>query len=226
MTLNECQSVCMGREPTVVPSIPDDCTLPIRAGRCGYNLTRYGYDIVQKKCVEFVYGGCGANKNNFRRLSDCQAVCEGGVPTPDPTPSPKGVCSLPIEIGPCKAYIPSYAYNNELKKCVLFIYGGCEGNENKFETLKDCQSACEKEGESTTAPSVVPEVCTLPIKSGPCLAFFPKYAYDSSQKRCVRFIYGGCQGNGNNFDSLEECQSTCMGVEPTPSPESTPTTGI
>ena len=29
--------------------------------------------------------------------------------------------------------------------------------------------------------------------------------------KCVEFIYGGCQGNGNRFDSKIDCEMTCMG---------------
>ena len=37
--------------------------------------------------------------------------------------------------GPCLAYIPRYFYNTTSLKCELFIYGGCQGNRNNFETL-------------------------------------------------------------------------------------------
>ena len=33
--------------------------------------------------------------------------------------------------------------------------------------------------------------CSQPIQSGRCLAYFPRYAYDSQQGKCVNFIYGG-----------------------------------
>jgi hypothetical protein len=51
--------------------------------------------------------------------------------------------------------------------------------------------------------------CLLPKKPGPCKAYFPRYYYDSKKKSCQKFIYGGCQGNANNFKSLEECERKC-----------------
>lgn len=35
------------------------------------------------------------------------------------------------------------------------------------------------------------------------------WAYDAVQGRCVRFVYGGCQGNGNKFYSEKECKEYC-----------------
>ncbi|KAI8430765.1 hypothetical protein MSG28_000930 [Choristoneura fumiferana] len=29
------------------------------------------------------------------------------------------------------------------------------------------------------------------------------------QKRCFRFFWGGCQGNGNRFETKNECYSKC-----------------
>ncbi len=52
------------------------------------------------------------------------------------------VCNLPPDSGPCEAYIPRYHYNPEAQECMQFIYGGCEGNENNYETYEACTNAC------------------------------------------------------------------------------------
>ena len=41
--------------------------------------------------------------------------------------------------------------------------------------------------------------------------FFQHYFYNSTTGRCEQFIYSGCEGNGNNFQTLEECQQGCSG---------------
>ncbi|XP_017879422.1 hemolymph trypsin inhibitor B-like [Ceratina calcarata] len=51
-------------------------------------------------------------------------------------------CLLPLERGPCRAFIPKYGYNPETNKCELFEYGGCQGNENNFQTLDSCKQVC------------------------------------------------------------------------------------
>merc|ERR1712228_1045046 len=44
---------------------------------------------------------------------------------------------------------------------------------------------------------------------GPCRASITKYYFNKDKEQCEEFIYGGCQGNGNNFDSLIECRIAC-----------------
>ena len=51
--------------------------------------------------------------------------------------------------------------------------------------------------------------CQLPKEVGPCKASMRVYFFDVKISRCAMFIYGGCQGNGNNFDKMEDCQKTC-----------------
>ncbi|HMJ14307.1 MAG TPA: BPTI/Kunitz domain-containing protein, partial [Polyangiaceae bacterium] len=60
----------------------------------------------------------------------------------------------------------------------------------------------------------VDERCTWPKDSGPCEAAFPAYFHDIATGLCLPFTYGGCEGNPNRFDSIEECQATCRGGFP------------
>uniref|UniRef100_A0A6B0U9S4 Putative kunitz n=1 Tax=Ixodes ricinus TaxID=34613 RepID=A0A6B0U9S4_IXORI len=52
-------------------------------------------------------------------------------------------CTYPEDDGPCRARIPSYFFDNETQLCKEFMYGGCEGNANNFETLELCKQTCE-----------------------------------------------------------------------------------
>ncbi|KAL7878875.1 hypothetical protein AOLI_G00098490 [Acnodon oligacanthus] len=66
----------------------------------------------------------------------------------------------------------------------------------------------------------VKAVCSLEAETGPCRASMPRWHFDMRQRKCVRFIYGGCAGNRNNFDSEEYCMAVCkrLTVPPTPQP--------
>ena len=55
------------------------------------------------------------------------------------------------------------------------------------------------------------DVCGLPRQPGVCMGYFPKWFYNSKMKECESFIYGGCHGNANNFNTEEECKKTCSG---------------
>ena len=53
------------------------------------------------------------------------------------------------------------------------------------------------------------DICLLPKEPGLCMAYFERYYYDSSDQKCKKFVYGGCMAKRNNFETLEDCQSTC-----------------
>lgn len=52
-------------------------------------------------------------------------------------------------------------------------------------------------------------ICDLPSEAGPCKAAFSRWFYNSASEACEEFIYGGCEGNANNFVTLEQCLSVC-----------------
>ncbi|CAF1564629.1 unnamed protein product [Rotaria sordida] len=54
-----------------------------------------------------------------------------------------------------------------------------------------------------------PSVCELPPVHGMCRAYFKRFFFNSTINRCESFIYGGCQGNGNRFQSSDECMRVC-----------------
>lgn len=108
----------------------DVCSEPLKAGNCRAALYRYGFDKTKNQCVLFIFGGCEANGNNFHTLKDCLEAC-------------KPSCLQPLKTGRCRAGIPRFGFSSEENKCVQFIYGGCDANENNFPTLEECQTQCE-----------------------------------------------------------------------------------
>jgi hypothetical protein len=54
-------------------------------------------------------------------------------------------------------------------------------------------------------------VCSLPLETGNCDAYFASFGFSQADGRCVPFVYGGCGGNDNRFASLVECEASCGG---------------
>ncbi|KAI8435836.1 hypothetical protein MSG28_004052 [Choristoneura fumiferana] len=36
-----------------------------------------------------------------------------------------------------------------------------------------------------------------------------KYYYDVNERKCKTFVYGGCNGNSNRFETITECMERC-----------------
>lgn len=52
--------------------------------------------------------------------------------------------------------------------------------------------------------------CQQPLDPGPCDAAIPMWGYDTKQSKCVKFTFGGCEGNTNRFMTREACEDQCV----------------
>ncbi len=59
-------------------------------------------------------------------------------------------------------------------------------------------------------------VCELPKDVGPCDGAIPRWWFNAQSGKCEGFSYGGCEGNGNNFESADECVKQCAATAAAP----------
>ncbi|KAM7407280.1 hypothetical protein PAMA_003144 [Pampus argenteus] len=74
---------------------------------------------------------------------------------------------------------------------------------------------------TTTTESVeevVRAVCWARAESGPCRAMLERWYFVPEKGSCAPFLFGGCGGNRNNFDSEEYCLAVCSSSLPTMAP--------
>uniref|UniRef100_A0A8D9BTP0 Papilin n=1 Tax=Cacopsylla melanoneura TaxID=428564 RepID=A0A8D9BTP0_9HEMI len=226
MTEESCQARCTaGGTAVVVPTAPpqpsysgvDVCDQPKDVGPCDGNYEQWYYDRDYDRCLSFQYGGCQGNHNRFNDQWSCQERCVKNIPPPDPALTPStslappqevarhDLCFLEANPGPCSQQEAAWYFDRNSYRCQSFIYGGCEGNANRFNTEEQCERQC---GEFRAADS-----CNVPVDAGPCKGNFPKFYFDSVTGSCVEFGYGGCQGSANRFSTVQECESVCLRQE-------------
>ncbi|XP_078100708.1 kunitz-type protease inhibitor 2 isoform X2 [Sander vitreus] len=142
-------------------------------------------------------------------------------------------CRLPMKVGSCRAAFPKFYYDVTNQSCRSFTYGGCDANDNHFNTREECEASCSGvtgsvlPDESTPAPDLPPKARRLaPVDSnkaandfaercgaepdgGHCRAAFQHWYYNSKTGSCQTFMYGGCRGNRNNYFTEEDCINSC-----------------
>ncbi|XP_039986871.1 amyloid-like protein 2 isoform X2 [Xiphias gladius] len=101
-----------------------------------------------------------------------------------------------------------------------YVYEDEEADKDDEDEREEGRKMSESQVEDQTLQEVK-AVCTLEAETGPCRASMPRWHFDMSQGKCVRFIYGGCAGNRNNFDSEEYCMAVCKRLTSPPTPQPT-----
>ncbi|XP_023258553.1 protein AMBP-like [Seriola lalandi dorsalis] len=107
-------------------------------------------------------------------------------------------CQAEPDTGPCFGLHQRYYYNASSLSCAIFKYGGCLGNQNNFQSERECLQRCRTEA-----------VCRLPLAAEPCTGQPPIWSFDSTIGLCVPYKQGFCQTNANKFYSKAECEEYC-----------------
>lgn len=175
----------------------DFCSMEYDTGPCRNFQVYWYYNTKYSQCHRFWYGGCDGNDNRFSTQIACEAACvEDHAKL-----TQEELCSLPKDAGPCRGNYPSYFYNIETQSCESFIFGGCQGNQNRFSGVEDCEIICGTYGK---------DPCSLPVDSGRCQESHDMWYYEIYSDQCLPFAYSGCFGNPNRFASKRDCENRCV----------------
>lgn len=147
------------------------CLLPEEVGECNLKIRTFYYDVEHQRCATFRWSGCGGNLNNFATLEECEDKCiyygnnhrkintsvhseklmkklesdiEQDAVSAINTYDGPSKCILGKDHGPCSWRVTRYYYDLSKNECEKFIWGGCEGNENKFPYKKECEETCKR----------------------------------------------------------------------------------
>ncbi|CAB9496045.1 Trophoblast Kunitz domain protein 1 [Seminavis robusta] len=96
------------------------------------------------------------------------------------------------------------ATDNRENVCLGLIQTHCSG-----QASPSIMNTCVERGILTCS---MPPHCLQPSETGMCRAAFPRFFYNAGSGSCEEFIYGGCGGNTNNFETKKECHDACSGM--------------
>uniref|UniRef100_A0A8C5R9G7 Kunitz-type protease inhibitor 1 n=1 Tax=Leptobrachium leishanense TaxID=445787 RepID=A0A8C5R9G7_9ANUR len=182
------------------------CLAPMKTGRCRAKFMRWFYNAETNDCVEFTYGGCKPNKNNYVHKEDCLQTCRNVE---------AHVEKSPRRLEPvCDGHCQRFQFQCSDGCCIDGMLE-CDDTVNCDDGSDE--ASCEKydHGYKTLLDLDVPNNkarCVEIPDSGYCRASFSRWYYDLESKTCMAFTYGGCGGNGNNFKSESDCMRFCTGI--------------
>ncbi|KAK6030499.1 Kunitz/Bovine pancreatic trypsin inhibitor domain protein [Ostertagia ostertagi] len=220
----------------------------------GTTSPRFYYDSREGRCIQFsssASAGEPLKDSSGERNMECSPTGSGANSCPSThscestsgsttfggvcCPRPQYVCKLPREQGNCGTYSNRWWFNAKTGNCEEFIYSGCQGNANNFETYKECQDYCRDArsepqciqgtaltdsngnfiicGGTTAASTTCPanHYCYYDGTTYGCCPTqaVTRWYYDSTTRTCQTYSFNGCDGNSNNFATQQDCKDYC-----------------
>ncbi|VDN07617.1 unnamed protein product [Thelazia callipaeda] len=133
--------------------------------------------------------GCGGNGNNYPSKSVCEKQCVRSAKCKNGMQAFKTENGRPLHC--TKNTCPSGYYCS-----ISQPYSICCPNKSSNETV-------------SSTLNIANEICQLPKERGPCDKYELRFYYNKRLGECKYFFFGGCEGNANNFERVEECERTC-----------------
>ncbi|PIK34290.1 secreted protein, partial [Apostichopus japonicus] len=177
---------CPQCRPTTV------CQLPLEVGPCEALFQRWGFG--DGECVQFTYGGCLGNGNNFLSQADCEAAC-------DSNPCENIVCDIPL----C---LVGYTVDVGGPGCCPTCKLDCS---TVLCAIPDCPIPAVREDECCPVCDNVIDVCPdgsviIACKAAPCHVTTCS-AYPEAE--CVNNYCGGCFADWYVDGQLVDCDGGC-----------------
>ncbi|XP_056142177.1 collagen alpha-6(VI) chain [Lampris incognitus] len=155
-------------------------------------------------------------QTDLGQLDLIQTLSRGDGETFPARPNLRAPCQLHVDSGSlCSDFVQRWFFDKAISACSPFWYGGCDGNANRFNTENECLQTCV--GSKPTAVLtteqtnvLTKDACLLRQDPGGCQNYTMKWFFDTEQRECSRFWYGGCEGNNNRFETQDECEIVCL----------------
>ncbi|XP_071814642.1 tissue factor pathway inhibitor-like isoform X2 [Apostichopus japonicus] len=112
----------------------------------------------------------------------------------------KDICRLRPRTGRCKANLQRWFYSPAERRCKPFVYGGCDGNNNNFLSVGECNFTCAVDR---------PMFCFMEAEYGLCNGRVRRWFFNRKTRQCEIFLSSGCKANRNYFISRAVCEKTC-----------------
>uniref|UniRef100_A0A0N4US52 Tissue factor pathway inhibitor n=1 Tax=Dracunculus medinensis TaxID=318479 RepID=A0A0N4US52_DRAME len=124
----------------------DVCSMRVNKGSCNLGITKWYFNKNLGECHVFMYSGCGGNGNRFSSKAECQHLCSLETKISED----EDICKFERDSGPCIDAVTQWYFDKEDEQCKQFTYGGCRGNQNRFNSKDSCEKKCAQKRKNRT----------------------------------------------------------------------------
>ncbi|KAL7060756.1 hypothetical protein AAHC03_010140 [Spirometra sp. Aus1] len=190
LTKSDCEKFC-GGSPLTNDAL---CQLPPKAGDCRDERTMWFHNATG--CHEFVYTGCGGNENRFSSRMSCLQTCRQGeleeAELRDPWNQSENN-TWPTENG--------VEADNTFTTHPPMVYN-LTGFVPKSVDIEPCRT-------EPLSGSCLPIECQNTTGYGCTPKRLVRWHFNQRTSDCESFLYSGCGGSVNTYDSAQICIESC-----------------